>query len=103
MAEELGDGQGLEVVASKLKGRLAPVCAGVVIREGREPVDELKDAQVEARGFKAVEALIKDPAVEVILKVTILAFIAGVAVLFVSILRERLYFWKKDRYKDVRR
>jgi predicted anti-sigma-YlaC factor YlaD len=54
-------------------------------------------------GFKAVEALIKDPTVEVLLKVTILAFIAGLAVLFVSILRERLYFWKKDRYKDVRR
>lgn len=54
-------------------------------------------------GFKAIEAIIKDPAVEVILKVTILAFIAGLAVLFVSLLRERLYFWKKDRYKDVRR
>jgi predicted anti-sigma-YlaC factor YlaD len=54
-------------------------------------------------GFRAVEAFIKDPTVEVLLKVTVLAFIAGLAVLFVSILRERLYFWKKDRYKDVRR
>jgi predicted anti-sigma-YlaC factor YlaD len=54
-------------------------------------------------GFRAVEAIIKNPTVEVILKVAILAFIAGLAVLFVSILRERLYFWKKDRYKDVRR
>jgi predicted anti-sigma-YlaC factor YlaD len=53
--------------------------------------------------FKAVEGIIKDPNVEVVLKIAILAFIAGLAVLFVSILRERLYFWKKDRYKDVRR
>ncbi len=54
-------------------------------------------------GFKAVEEMVKDPTVSAILKVVILAFIAGLAVLFVSILRERLYFWKKDRYKDVRR
>ena len=54
-------------------------------------------------GFKAVEELVKDPTVSAILKVVILAFIAGLAVLFVSVLRERLYFWKKDRYKDVRR
>ena len=54
-------------------------------------------------GFKAVEEMVKDPTISVILKVVILAFIAGLAVLFVSILRERLYFWKKDRYKDVRR
>ncbi len=53
--------------------------------------------------FKLVEGIIKDPNVEVILKIAILAFIAGLAILFVSILRERLYFWKKDRYKDVRR
>ena len=53
--------------------------------------------------FKMVEGVIKDPNVEVLLKIVILTFIAGLAVLFVSILRERLYFWKKDRYKDVRR
>jgi predicted anti-sigma-YlaC factor YlaD len=53
--------------------------------------------------FKAVEGIIKNPSVEVVLKIAILAFIAGLAVMFVSILRERLYFWKKDRYKDVRR
>jgi nitric oxide reductase large subunit len=54
-------------------------------------------------GFRAVEEIVKDPTVSAILKVVILAFIAGIAVLFVSILRERLYFWKKDRYKNVRR
>ena len=54
-------------------------------------------------GFRAIEELIRDTGVEVALKVGLLALIAGLAILFVSALRERLYFWKRDRYKDVRR
>jgi anti-sigma factor RsiW len=54
-------------------------------------------------GFKATEEFVRDPSVELIVKVGLVALIAGMAVLFVSVLRERLYFWKKDRYKDVRR
>ena len=54
-------------------------------------------------GFKAIEEIIKDPTVDIILKAGILALIAGLAVLLVSVLREKLYFRKKDRYKDVRR
>jgi len=54
-------------------------------------------------GFKAIEEIIKDPAMGVIFKAGLLILIAALAILFVSVLRERLYFWKKDRYKDVRR
>ncbi|MHC4424963.1 MAG: anti-sigma factor [Planctomycetota bacterium] len=54
-------------------------------------------------GFKLIEDLVKDSDVEIILKAGLLALIAGLAILFVSVLRERLYFWQKDRYKDVRR
>jgi predicted anti-sigma-YlaC factor YlaD len=54
-------------------------------------------------GFKAIEEIIKDPTVDIILKAGLLALIAGLAILLVSVLREKLYFWKKDRYKDVRR
>ena len=54
-------------------------------------------------GFKAIEEIVKDPEVGIILKVALLTLIAGLAVLLVSVLRERLYFRKKDRYKDVRR
>ncbi|HBG28760.1 MAG: hypothetical protein A2Y10_07140 [Planctomycetes bacterium GWF2_41_51] len=54
-------------------------------------------------GFKAIEAIIRDPSVGLILKAALLILIAGAAVLFVSVLRERIYFWKNDRYKDVRR
>jgi predicted anti-sigma-YlaC factor YlaD len=54
-------------------------------------------------GFRAIEEIIKDPNVELIFKLGLLALIAGLAILFVSVLRERIYFWKRDRYKDVRR
>jgi len=54
-------------------------------------------------GFKLVEELVKDPTVDIILKAGVVVLIAGLAILFVSVLRERIYFCKKDRYKDVKR
>ncbi len=54
-------------------------------------------------GFKLIEDIIKDTTVGMLLKVGLLALIAGLAILFVSVLRERLYFRQRDRYKDVRR
>jgi predicted anti-sigma-YlaC factor YlaD len=54
-------------------------------------------------GFRAIEAIIRDPKVEMLFKVGLLVLLVGLAILFVSVLRERIYFWKRDRYKDVRR
>lgn len=54
-------------------------------------------------GFKLVEELIKDPTVTIIAKVGILALLAGLVILFVSVLRERVFAYKKDRYKEVKR
>ena len=54
-------------------------------------------------GFTAIENVIHDPSVSLLLKVGLLALLAGLAILFVSVLRERIYFWSKDRYRDVRR
>lgn len=54
-------------------------------------------------GFRAIEGIIRDPHVELVFKIGLMALLAGLAILFVSVLRERIYFWKKDRYKDVRR
>ncbi len=54
-------------------------------------------------GFKLIEEMIKDPNIETMLKVGLLALIAGLAILLVSVLRERLHFWQKDRYRNVRR
>ncbi len=54
-------------------------------------------------GFRAIEAILKDPKVELLFKAGLLVLLVGLAILFVSVLRERIYFWKRDRYKDVRR
>ena len=54
-------------------------------------------------GFELVETIIEDRTVSILAKVGVLALVGGLAVLFVSVLRERIYFWSRDRYKDVRR
>ena len=54
-------------------------------------------------GFQAIENIIDDPAIGLLMKIGMLALLGGLAILFVSVLRERIYFWSKDRYKDVRR
>ncbi len=55
-------------------------------------------------GFKAVESLIKDPTLAVFLKVAILVLLAGIVILFVSVVRERIFTYKKDKYaKEVKR
>ncbi len=54
-------------------------------------------------GFKMIEGIVEDPTIGISLKAGLLVLIAGLAILFVSVVRERLHFWKKDRYKDVRR
>ena len=55
-------------------------------------------------GFKAVESLVKDPTVAILLKVAILLLLAGLIVLFVSVVRERIFTYKKDKYaKEVKR
>jgi hypothetical protein len=54
-------------------------------------------------GFRIIESLIVDPTLGALLKAGLLALLGGVVILFVSVLRERVYFWSRDRYKDVRR
>ena len=54
-------------------------------------------------GFKLIESIIQDPTVGLLMKIGLLALLGGLVILFVSVLRERVYFWTKDRYKDVRR
>ena len=53
--------------------------------------------------FKLIEEIVNDPTIGTLLKAGLLALILGLAVLFVSVLREGVYFWSKDRYRNVRR
>jgi predicted anti-sigma-YlaC factor YlaD len=54
-------------------------------------------------GFKLIEKIVTDATVGMLLKISLLALIVGLAILFVSVLRERIYIWSKDRYRNVRR
>lgn len=54
-------------------------------------------------GFQLIETIIDSPAVGVLMKIGLLALLGGLAILFVSVLRERVYFWSRDRYRDIRR
>lgn len=50
---------------------------------------------------KAVESLLKDPAISPLVKAGILLALAGLAVLIVSLARERYYVNKRERYKEI--
>ena len=50
-----------------------------------------------------IEHIVEDPSIGMLLKVALLVLILGLSILLVSVLRERLYFWKTDRYRNVRR
>ena len=54
-------------------------------------------------GFKMIEEIVTDPSVGLFIKGSLLVLITGLAFLFASVIRERLYFWKNDRYKKIRR
>ena len=54
--------------------------------------------------FLAIEEMIKDPAISIVLKVGVVALIVGGVVLFVSLVRERLTLRKTDKYsREVER
>ena len=54
-------------------------------------------------GFKFVEAIVHDPGLAFIAKVGILLAIGGLAVLFVSVAREKLFTRKNDPYREIQR
>jgi predicted anti-sigma-YlaC factor YlaD len=50
-------------------------------------------------GYHLLRGIIEDVNTPLILKIGILALLAGLAVLFVSVLRERIFVNKRERYK----
>jgi len=55
-------------------------------------------------GFQFIKELILDPQIALYVKVGLIALILGLAILFVSVLRERLTLYKTDKYsKEVKR
>jgi hypothetical protein len=55
-------------------------------------------------GFKAIEAIIADPQLELVVKIGIIAVIGGLVLLIVSVVREKLFTARTDKYqKEVQR
>ncbi len=54
-------------------------------------------------GYKMVEGIVQDPEISLLLKVGILAVLAGIVVLLVSFGRERIFVDKRERYKEVQK
>lgn len=55
-------------------------------------------------GFQFVKELIKDPELALYAKIGIMALIIGFVILFVSVVRERIFTGKSDKYsKEVKR
>ena len=54
-------------------------------------------------GYHFFKALIQDTQMPVIIKFGILSLIGGLAVLLVSVVRERLFVYKTDPYKEIKR
>ncbi len=52
-------------------------------------------------GYQALKGVILDPGVPLIIKGGILCGLAGVIVLLVSLVRERLFVNKRERYKEI--
>jgi len=54
-------------------------------------------------GYKLVEGLIKDSGFPLILKLGILAALTGIVILIVSLGREQLFSYKRERYKEIKK
>lgn len=52
-------------------------------------------------GYTLVESIISDPSTPLVLKLGILAFMGGVAVLLVSLGREQIFVRQRERYKEI--
>lgn len=53
--------------------------------------------------FKAVEEMISDGKLETIVKIGIIGVLAGLVILIVSVIREKIIMDKTDKYKEVKR
>ncbi len=52
-------------------------------------------------GYKAIEGILEDPSIPLIVKAGILAGLGGLVILLVSVGRERIFVRKRERYKEV--
>jgi predicted anti-sigma-YlaC factor YlaD len=54
-------------------------------------------------GYQIVKGFIEDPTIPVIVKAGILLGLAGVVILLVSVVRERVFVNRRERYKEIQK
>lgn len=54
-------------------------------------------------GFELVLAIIDDPEMPLLIRIAMLSGLAGGFILFVSVVREKLFTHKRDKYREVQR
>jgi predicted anti-sigma-YlaC factor YlaD len=52
-------------------------------------------------GFRFIDQFVQDPEVSLLLRIAVAALLLGLIILFVSVARERLFMWRKDKYRGV--
>ena len=56
-----------------------------------------------AGAYPALKDFVMNPEIPPVLKIGLLIFSVGGIIICVSILREQLFFWKRERYKEVKK
>jgi predicted anti-sigma-YlaC factor YlaD len=54
-------------------------------------------------GYQVVKGFIQDPTIPLIVKAGILLGLGGVVILLVSVVRERVFVHKRERYKEIQK
>lgn len=54
-------------------------------------------------GYKMVENIIRDSSISLLFKIGILSFLAGIIVMLVSLIKEKIYVRSRERYKEIQK
>lgn len=52
-------------------------------------------------GYKIVESLVLDLSITLLLKIGVLVMMVGLVILLLSSIREQLFFYQRERHKDI--
>ncbi len=54
-------------------------------------------------GYKMVENIIRDSSISLLFKIGILSFLAGIIVMLVSLIKEKIFVRSRERYKEIQK
>jgi predicted anti-sigma-YlaC factor YlaD len=54
-------------------------------------------------GYRLIQSILRDPGLPLLVKIGILAVLGGLVILLVSLAREQIFVYKRERYKEVQK